>query len=610
MTVLAKKMPKSSNQKTSSGRSGVFKITSLIVIVFILLVALFPQPVESLLNLIQSRVIGTFGWYYILLLIVLLVFALIICFGKYGNITLGKDQEPAKYSLPVWFSMVFACAMGIGLMFWGPAEPLSHYLSPRPGISGTSEDLANEAMIQSYFHWGFNAWAMYAVVGLALAYAFHRRNRPVSIRWSLEPVFGDRVTGKIGDAIDIIAVIGTIFGIATTLGLGALQIDAGLAHLGVTSGSSVGWQIGIIAAVTIAATLSVVSGLDRGIKWLSNINLGLAGVLLLAVLIAGPTLFLLRNQVQSFGHYIASLVDLSFHTSAFQGEEGQNWQASWTVFYWGWWMSWAPFVGVFIARISRGRTVREFVVGTLVAPTIVSCLWFGVFGGSAIERQRTGDDPIVKAGEDLDVNTVMFELLEGLPLPIMWIVLALVLIAIFFVTSADSGSLVIDMLTSNGDSNPPIWSRVFWAFSIGSVGIVLLLAGGLSALRTMAIIIALPFSFVIIGMMLSLIKAFRTESQVQERIDEAKQRTELTGYLVEAAASDDEMMAEMLLEESPSLYERDVEVLSALVHVEDDIEETQAIVSAVLEEEKEIHSQPATDEVTEETGFEPSATSN
>lgn len=471
---------------------------------------LFPGPAEELIGRVQTDVIGAFGWYYVLLVALFVAFALWVGLGRYGDITLGKDDDEPEFGVGAWFSMLFAAGMGIGLVFWGVAEPLSHYASPKPGVSGTPEQLAQTAMAQTYLHWGMHAWAIYVVVGLALAYAIHRKGRPVSVRWALEPLLGNRVEGGLGDAIDIAAVVGTVFGVATSLGLGVLQISAGFEHVGLVE-SSTGFQVVLIVVIAAAALGSVVSGLDRGLKWLSNINVSLAGVLMVVVLLAGSTLFLLREFVQSIGVYLSNVLPLTFNVSAFAGAEGEAWQAAWTTFYWGWWISWAPFVGVFIARISKGRTVRQFVTGVLLVPTLVTFLWFSVLGGSALHRELFGEGGLV--GEDGSVvpENALFDLLSGLPAAAVLSVVAIVLVAIFFITSSDSGSLVVAMLSTGGDPDPARAHRVLWATLSGVLAIALLVAGGLVALQTAAVLIALPFSVVMLAMVFATGRAFGRE---------------------------------------------------------------------------------------------------
>lgn len=492
---------------------------------------------DRLLAEVQEKIVSGLGWYYVLLVAGLVIFSIWVGVSRYGDIKLGKDDDPPAFRLPAWFAMLFAAGMGIGLVFFGVAEPLWHVASPKPGAeTGTSVELAERAFSTTYLHWGLHAWAIYVVVGLALAYAVHRKGRPVSIRWALEPIFGDRIKGGLGDVIDVIAVMGTLFGIATSLGLGVSQISGGLSYLGVIDEvlptDALTWTAFLlIVGITMIATLSVVSGIGRGIKWLSNFNMVLAGALLLFVLIAGPTVFLLREYVQSIGSYLQNVVQLSFDVTAFQGTAGEGWQSGWTIFYWGWWISWAPFVGVFIARISRGRTVREFVLGVLLVPTLMSFLWFTVMGGSALHRQLFGDRGLIVDGS-VSSTTALFELLDGFPLATVTSWAAIVLIVVFFVTSSDSGSYVVDMLSSGGDPNPPVWSRVFWAWMEGAVAVALLAVGGLVALQTAAIIFALPFTLVMIGMAIALVKQFRREHAMVVRAQRRQAREEMTREII------------------------------------------------------------------------------
>ncbi|MFV0634504.1 BCCT family transporter [Demequina sp.] len=488
----------------------VFYPSAGIILTFVAFAIIAPDVAERLFDAIQSGIINSFGWYYVLIAAAFVGFALVMGFSRFGNITLGKDDDKPQFSMFSWFALLFAAGMGIGLVFYGVSEPLSHFANPRPGVAGTSEQLAQQAMAQTFLHWGIHAWAIYIVVGLGIAYAVHRRGRPVSVRYALEPLLGDRIKGAWGNVIDVTAVVGTLFGVATSLGLGVLQISSGLEAVDIADPST-RTQIILIIVITIVTIFSLVTGLQRGMKWLSNINLALALFLLLFVLFAGPTAFLMREFVQSIGVYIQDFIGLSFNVSAFQGEAGEQWQASWTTFYWGWWISWAPFVGVFIARVSKGRTVREFVWGILMVPTFITMLWFSVLGGTALYRELYLGGGIVGADGAVDSNGSLFTMLEFLPGSTALIIGAMVLIAVFFVTSSDSGSLVLSMLTTGGNESPARWVRVFWACTTALVAIALLLSGGLSALQTAAIITALPFSFVMIGICLSTIKAFRRE---------------------------------------------------------------------------------------------------
>ncbi|MBD8060685.1 BCCT family transporter [Cellulomonas sp. JH27-2] len=521
---------------TSSGATisrAVFVPSISIVLVVGLLAILFPEQTQDVFDTLQSDVIGGFGWYYVLIVAVFVAFALWVGLSRYGDILLGRDGDTPEYSTGSWFSMLFAAGMGIGLVFWGVAEPLSHYASPKPGVTGQPDHLAQESLAQTYLHWGIHAWAVYVVVGLGLAYAIHRHGRPVSMRWALEPLLGERrAAGRLGDVIDVTAVVGTVFGLATSLGLGVLQISAGLDHLGVVTASTT-LQVVLIVVITLAATASVVSGLDRGLKWLSNTNVVIAAVLAAAVLILGPTLFLLRDFIQSIGVYLSQVVQLTFDTTAWEGQAGLDWQASWTIFYWGWWISWAPFVGVFIARISRGRTVREFVVGVLGVPVLVTFAWFAVLGGNALYVEVFGGGGLIGSDGTVDANTALFDMLSQLPAGAALSAGAIVLIALFFVTSSDSGSFVVSMLTSGGHPLPHTWTRVTWSFVTGLLAAALLVAGGLTALQTAAILIALPFSVVMIGICVATARAFHAEHAVRVRAERLAIRDGLTEHITD-----------------------------------------------------------------------------
>lgn len=501
-----------------------------IVLVVAVLAIAFPGPAEDLVGAIQSEVIGAFGWYYVLLVAAFVAFALWVGLGRWGDVTLGADDDEPEFGVGTWFSMLFAAGMGIGLVFWGVAEPLSHFASPKPGVTGSPERVAETAMAQTYLHWGVHAWAIYVVVGLALAYAIHRKGRPVSIRWALEPLLGRRVEGRLGDAVDVAAVVGTVFGVATSLGLGVLQISAGLEHIGLATAGT-GLQVAIIVVITVLATASVVSGLDRGLKWLSNINVTIAGLLLVAILLLGSTLFLLREFVQSLGVYLASVLPMTFNVSAFAGAEGEAWQAAWTTFYWGWWISWAPFVGVFIARISKGRTVREFVGGVVLVPTLIAFLWFSVLGGSALHRELFGEGGLIGADGSVVAENALFDLLAGLPAGPVLSVVAIVLVALFFITSSDSGSLVVSMLSTGGHPEPPTRVRVTWSVLEGLLAAALLIAGGLVALQTAAILIALPFSVVMVGMAVAVSRALHAEHHATLRAQREQRRALLTAHV-------------------------------------------------------------------------------
>ncbi len=488
-----------------------------VTVLFSAFAIIFPAQAETFFGTIQSAIVTSFSWYYVLITAFFVAFCLFLGFSRYGDITLGRDDEKPEFSTPVWFSLLFAAGMGIGLVFYGVSEPLSHFVDPKPGVTGTPAQLAQSALTQTYLHWGVQAWAIYVVVGLALAYAIHRRRRPLSIRWALEPLMGKRVRGGWGHAIDAVALVGTLFGVATSLGLGVMQISSGLDAAGIVDDPDLGIQIIIIGVITCGVLFSVLSGVGRGMKWLSSINLGLAGLLLLYILFAGDTAFLLREWVQSIGSYVQNFVGLSFSVSAFQGEAGQEWQAAWTAFYWGWWISWAPFVGIFIARVSKGRTVRQFVMGVLIVPTLVGILWFAVLGGSALQIEMNEPGAMTGADGAVDLQGALFQLFEHLPGTFMLTIGALILIAIFFITSADSGALVMGMLATGGNPEPSRPVRALFTFVTALLAIALLIAGGLVALQTAAIIIALPFSIVMLLICWSTVVAFRRERNVYDR---------------------------------------------------------------------------------------------
>ncbi|WP_240194104.1 MULTISPECIES: BCCT family transporter [unclassified Gordonia (in: high G+C Gram-positive bacteria)] len=486
---------------------------ALITIVTVAVVAvIIPDATADFFSAVQNWIVANLGWYYMLIIGGFVVFVLGVGISRLGRVRLGRDDEEPEFSRLSWFCMLFAAGMGIGLVFYGVGEPLTYAtVQPKPGWSGSEADISGLAMAQTFVHWGLHPWAIYAVIGLALAYAIHRRGRPVSIRWALEPLLGERVKGWAGDLIDVLAIFGTVFGVATSLGLGVQQISAGMQSIGIVDTVDNTLLVVLIVVITFLATLSVVSGLGAGIKWLSNINLSLAGLLLISMLILGPTLFLLRTFVQSLGVYLANVLNLTFDVGAFQGDAAESWLSDWTIFYWGWWIAWAPFVGVFIARISRGRTVREFIAGCLIVPTLVGMIWFSVMGGSGLYRQLFGEGDLVEDGA-VSAERSLFHVLDGLPLGNIFSILAIILVAIFFITSSDSGSLVVDMLASGGHPNPPVWSRVLWASLEGALAIALLLAGGLSSLQSASLATALPFSVILAMMCVATVKGLRHEN--------------------------------------------------------------------------------------------------
>ncbi|NMM85934.1 transporter [Rhodococcus sp. SRB_17] len=493
-------------------RKPVFVPASIVIFGLIAFAVIYAGTASDAFIRLNNAISNGVGWWYVLSATGFVAFAFYCGISRIGNIRLGRDDENPEFGMMSWFAMLFSAGMGIGLVFYGVAEPLSHYVTPPVAgrIPGSTDAAANQAMELTMFHWGLHAWAIYVVVGLGLAYMTYRKGRPLSIRWLLEPLLGRaRIEGKIGHTIDVIAIVGTLFGVATSLGFGVQQISAGLDYLGwVDTGN--GLVITIIVIVTAMATFSVASGVAKGLKWLSNTNMILAALLALFVLLLGPTLFLLQSWVQNIGGYIQALPELMLRTSPF-AEDG--WAGTWTIFYWGWWMSWAPFVGMFIARISRGRTIREFVFGVLLAPTLVGSLWFTIFGNSGILRQRN-EGTMLDASGAVDTNTSLFVLLDGLPLSTFTSLLAIMVIVFFFVTSADSGSIVIDILANGGNLETSKITRIYWTFLSGAAAAILLIVGGstsLTALQTVAIATAVPFSIIMVLACLSMLKAFRYE---------------------------------------------------------------------------------------------------
>ena len=483
----------------------VFFISAGLIIAFMLFGALSPEQAGKQFDAVQSRIVRDFGWFYILAVALFLIFVLFLMMSRYGDVKLGADDSEPEYSYLSWFAMLFSAGMGIGLLFFGVAEPIQHYSRPPVGEGNTIES-ARQAMVLTFFHWGVHAWAIYIVVGLALAYFAFRRGLPLTLRSGLFPLIGKRIHGPIGHAIDIFAVLGTMFGVATSLGFGVLQVNAGFSHLfGLPVNPTV--QIVLIAVITGLATLSAGTGLDKGVKRLSELNIILAIALLVFVLFAGSTVFLLQAYVQNIGAYLGAVVQRTFRMYAY---EPNSWLGDWTLFYWGWWISWSPFVGMFIARISRGRTIREFVTGVLLVPVLFTFLWMTVFGNTAIALDLGGAAPIVQTVAD-NMPVALFEVLEQLPFSLIASGIATLLVITFFVTSADSGALVIDMITSGAAPNPPVWQRIFWAICAGVVAAVLLLAGGLKALQTAALASALPFAIVMLVICYGLLRALQTE---------------------------------------------------------------------------------------------------
>lgn len=494
------------NEKTVNLNSKVFYPSTLVIVVLLLFAFFAPEAADTLFQHVQKAIVDNGSWFYVLSVAIILLLVIYLGFSRYGDIRLGPDHALPDYSLPSWLSMLFAAGMGIGLMFFGVAEPLMHFMSP-PTAEVGSVEAVREAMKITFFHWGIHAWAIYAVVALILAYFSFRHNLPLTLRSSLYPLIGDKIYGWAGHTVDIFAVISTIFGVATSLGLGASQINSGLAYLFDIDVNNTN-QILLMAGIISLAVVSVVSGLDKGIRRLSELNMILAIGLLILILVLGPTVFLLKAYLQNTGAYLSDIVRNTFNLFTY---EKSDWIGGWTIFYWGWWLAWAPFVGLFIARISRGRTIREFVVGVLLIPSAFTLLWMTVFGNSAIEL--VFDQQQLKLGEMVNENAsvALFVFLEHFPFSEALTVVAILMVVIFFVTSCDSGAMVVDMLCSFGSNNTPVWQRIYWAVGVGVVAAILLAAGGLGALQTMTIASALPFTVILLLALVGLIKALRVE---------------------------------------------------------------------------------------------------
>ncbi|WP_081209364.1 BCCT family transporter [Salegentibacter sediminis] len=499
----------------------VFFTSTFIIIASIVLTLVFQEQAESYFDKIQDFVANKAGWFFILSVNVYLIFMIYLAFSKFGNIRIGGPKAKPEFKTLSWFAMLFSAGMGIGLLFWSISEPVFHFNNP-PMTEGGTPEAARQAMNFTFLHWGFHAWAIYALVGLALAYFAYSRGLPLTIRSVFYPFLGDRIYGRIGNIIDIFAVLATLFGLATSLGLGVKQIAAGLEHVfaidkGITT------QVILIAGITIIATISVVLGVDKGVKVLSEWNMRIAVLLLLLVLVLGPTIFIFKSFVQNTGNYFYTFLETATWTESFTGND---WQNSWTVFYWGWWIAWSPFVGMFIARISKGRTIQEFILGVLIVPSLVTFFWISAFGSSAIQEALLGNNAIVDAVNE-DVAIALFVFLEEYPIAIVLNLVAVLLIAGFFVTSSDSGSLVIDSLTSGGKIDAPVGQRIFWALTEGAVAAVLLVGGGLQALQTASIVTGLPFAFILLFMCYSLYKGLNEDLK---KIRQKESQKELENY--------------------------------------------------------------------------------
>ncbi|WP_206683153.1 BCCT family transporter [Neptunicella marina] len=499
-------MQKTANKSSKRLTPSVFYPSAILIGILVLFAATMPKTAKDLFASMQASIVSNASWFYVLSVAIILVSVIYLGVSRYGEIRLGPDHSTPKYSQITWFSMLFSAGMGIGLMFFGVAEPVMHYLSP-PTAEPATLAAVRQAMMMTFFHWGLHAWAIYALVALMLAFFAYRHNLPLTLRSALYPLIGDKIYGPIGHAVDVFAVIGTVFGVATSLGFGASQVNSGLNYL-YDLPQTTSMQMVIVVVVTLMAVVSVATGLDKGVRRLSELNIALAVGLLVLILLLGNSVFLLEAFVQNTGAYLSNLVSNTFNLFAYAKTD---WIGGWTIFYWGWWLAWAPFVGLFIAKISRGRTIREFILGVLLVPTTFTLLWMTVFGNSAIDFIFNQGNTALGQAVENDTASALFQFLGQFPLAGLLSGIGILMVVVFFVTSADSGSLVVDMLCSNGSTNTPLWQRVFWASLTGVVAIALMLADGLEALQTMTIASALPFTLVLLLGVLGLFKALRID---------------------------------------------------------------------------------------------------
>ena len=494
----------------------VFLSTVGIIALFLAVVVFAPNAFELITQRMNRWITDSFSWFYVLSVAIFLIVLIFIAFSDMGKIKLGPDHSQPEYSNGSWFAMLFTAGMGIGLMFFSVAEPVMHYVNPPAGDPQTIES-AQEAMRITFFHWGLHAWAIYAVVGLTLAYFAFRYNLPLKVRSGLFPIIGQRIHGPIGDAVDTFATIGTVFGVATTLGFGVTQINSGLNYLFGWE-SNISTKIFFIFVVCTLASLSVFLVLDKGIKRLSELNLILALVLLGFVFLASSSIYILQATIQNAGQYISNLFSMTFNLYAYQSN---GWIGGWTIMYWAWWISWSPFVGMFIARVSKGRTIREFIVGVLLIPTGFTLIWMGFIGNAALfSIMEQGQVGLISA-EQKDSSVALFEFLTHLPFSGVFSLIATLLVVLFFVTSADSGALVTDYLTAKTE-NSPIWQRLFWTVLMAVLSIILLMVGGLGALQSATMMSALPFTFIMLLLCWGLVKALRLDVTKMQALQVAR----------------------------------------------------------------------------------------
>lgn len=527
----------------------------ILLALFIAVTLIFPQRAQLFFDNTLEAIANTTGWFMIFAANIFIVAGLYFAFSKYGSIVIGGKKAKPEFSRFAWYAMLLSAGMGIGLLFWSVAEPINHLGEPSPMFDAVDPNSANaiqSAMASTFFHWGIHPWAIYAVVGLGLGFFSYNKGLPLTIRSLFYPLIGNKIYGFWGNIIDILSVLATLMGLATSLGLGVAQVNAGLNHLfGIAISTEI--QVGLIVIITAFATISVVMGLDGGVKRLSEINMILAGIFLLFVLLTGPTIYILSGFTQNTGFFMSHFIEMSLWTDTFQSDS--TWQSAWTIFYWAWWISWSPFVGTFIARVSKGRTVKEFIIGVIVIPTAVSFIWMSVFGGTAIFQQMNGISDLASTVA-IDESLALFALVENLPLSAILSFVGMVLVIVFFVTSSDSGSLVVDHLTSGGMLDSPVPQRIFWAAMEGVIAATLLVGGGLSALQTASVITGLPFTIILLIMIYSLYLGLRQEFLVERAVKQKLQKVEdnhIIGEIVQTTVDDEalvEAVAEKLAEEN------------------------------------------------------------
>lgn len=518
-------------------------ISVALLFVFILLTLLFPSKAESMFSGLMTSVTKNAGWFFIVAANIFIIAALYFAFGRFGNIKIGGNNAQPEFSKFGWYAMLLSAGMGIGLLFWSVGEPISHLQNPSPmfgEIEKGSAMAAQAAMATTFFHWGFHPWAIYAIVGLGLAFFSYNKGLPLTIRSVFYPLIGNKIYGVLGNMIDVLSVLATLIGLATSLGLGVAQVNAGLNYLfGIQI--STGIQVVLIIVITGFATISVVLGLDGGVKRLSEINMIMAGIFMIFVLIAGPTVYILSGFTQNLGFYLSQILEMSLWTETYRDT---SWQGVWTIFYWAWWISWSPFVGMFIARISKGRTVREFILGVMLIPSLLSFLWMSVFGGTALYLQTNNIGDIASVVSQ-DIAVALFSMLKHLPWTSLLSTVGIILVTVFFVTSSDSGSLVVDHLISGGKLDSPVPQRIFWAIMEGVVAATLLIGGGLNTLQTASVITGLPFAVLLILLVYSLKVGLQEEYEIEEAVRKSLVKVEKEHFLNEA-------ITEVLQEEKAS----------------------------------------------------------